>query len=273
MKLLNINIKPFLNIIWVSEKARKVWSSIIADISQMVQELEIESVAEDQRPCAWRTISEESLPDFSERCLDKCLIVHPVKYVGRWEGFIHHTPPVEKGKPKNIYCIISKSQIYIKNYLEAFNKGDNERQGEMLGFPNCCIDSFKSNWEKGYFDYIPFIKNRDKVTPLSNPILRYIGVRVGFHIPCSFNCEESIRRGQERLDLAKDYNIVKLLIGLLSMPVSWNCYHGIAEVRTPIFYIITSSLPTVKKITINLKGSFIPEESKKGIVYPFTEVE
>ena len=80
----------------------------------------------------------------------------------------------------------------------------------------------------------------------SNPLLRYIGIRVGFHIPCSFNCNETIKIGKERMGLCKDKSIKKYLKYFLSMKMEWNCYHGIAIIKTPIFWIVYNSLPTEK---------------------------
>jgi hypothetical protein len=97
--------------------------------------------------------------------------------------------------------------------------------------------------------------------------LRYIGIRVGFHIPCSFACKETIAVGQQRMDLmrAKNEGSAKLLVSLLSMPISWDCYHGAAIVRTPIFYIITSSCPSINRYVVEVPGTFIPQEATNEI--------
>ncbi|MFX0134754.1 MAG: hypothetical protein ACFFDN_14025 [Candidatus Hodarchaeota archaeon] len=286
MQLLkDVNIKSFLKLVWTSEKAHSVWESVINDCAQFVQELEIDSVESGQRKCAWRTIDEESLPGFTKQLNDKNLIVTPVRYVGKWEGFIHYTPPVEKGKPKNVYCIISKTLWDAKEYRRAFEAGDNIQQGLLLGFPQCCVEFFDKNWKAGYFDPIWQIGHEEiagvnsdygtirikKVHPYSNPVLRYITIRIGFHIPCSFYCKETIKIATERMKLAEKKNkeLTEFLKALLSMPMSWNCYNGIAIIRTPIFYIITSSMPTVNRHVIELEGKWKPKESAKGLCFPF----
>lgn len=281
MKLIeNFEQDSFLDIIWVSEKAKSVWKPVIDKCSEMVQDLEIDSVEEGQRKCAWRSINENDLPRFSIALAERGLIVLPIKYTGTWEGFSHKTLEVIPGKPKNVYTIIArnhKDAIEFRNYHEA---GDHDGQGKMLGFPKCCRDAFKKHWGDGYFDPIWQIsKNIDSFNtephPYSNPVLRYIGLRVGFHIPCSFNCKDTIGLSEERLELAKkkDPDLVKLLEALLSMPMSWEVLHGVAIVSTPIFYIKTSSVPSTEKFRLDLSGSFIPKESKKGINHPFSEVK
>lgn len=298
MKLIeNFKQDSFLKTIWVSDNARKVWEPTINKCSQLVQELEIDSVEAGHRKCAWRSVHEDEFLKFTDSCVSRGLVVLPVKYTGLWEGFSHKTLPVISGKPKNIYTIIAremKDAIKFKNYFEL---SDHNGQGKMLGFPKCCRDSFIDNWGKGYFDPIWQIGKKDvnefgnfeildlygdkpgyrygmSAHPYSNPVLRYIGLRVGFHIPCTFNCKCTIELSEKRLNLAKEKkpDVVKLLEALLSMPMSWDVLHGIAVVKTPIFYIITSSVPSTEIFKLDINGDFLPRESKKGTEFPFTKV-
>lgn len=295
----NLELNPFLRTIWVSQKAKDTWELPIQRCSQLVQELEIDSVQKGHRLCAWRSIQLRDIPGFTKYCNDKGLIVLPVKLVGNWgQGFAHKTPQVKSNEPNPlVYCIISRNLHDAVGYRDAFNDGDNVVQGEYLGFPDCCIKFFDENWKVGYFDPIfqiamnSYILNRDlyyiitnSSHPLSNPLLRYVGVRIGFHIPCSFNCKKTIEIAEQRLKLIneiKGFNfetkdsymwgksLEKILIALLSMSMSWEVYHSIAIIRTPIFYIITNSLPTSQKYTVKLKGTFTPRESVKGTIFPF----
>jgi hypothetical protein len=157
----------------------------------------------------------------------------------------------------------------------------------MLGFPKCCRESFAANWKAGYFDPIwqsaiatpgalavdhadleleigelpePIRHTSLDAHPFSNPLLRYIGLRVGFHIPHSFRCQETIAAGIERMKLAKDQGLADILGSLLSMPMRAELLHGILTVRTPLFYLITYSVPTEEKYTIEVSGDFIPKE-------------
>lgn len=273
--LKNFTITPFTRIAWVSKKARQTWENVINDCSTLVQKLEIKSVAAKQRRCSWQTIKREMLPKFSMDCANKGLVVLPVQFVGSFEGFIHYTPPGDC----NVYCIIAQNIEDALSFQQAFLYGDHATQGEMLGFPRCCRESFARNWSQGIFDPIwqtatrnitdvdDLYKTREGVFsvkteahPYSNPLLRYMGLRVGFHIPHSLWCEETIDSGTERLTLAEDSGSVKLLEHLLSMPMEASLFHGILTVRTPIFYLITYSVPTIEKYVISVKGRFIPKE-------------
>jgi len=273
MKLIkDFKMQPFTRTAWVSAIARDKWEGVIRECSLLVNELEIESVAAGQRPCAWSTIKRENLPDFIKRCAEKGLIVLPVRWVGSFDGFVHYTPQGDA----SAYCIIARDLKDAMTFREAFDRGDHAGQGEMLGFPKCCREAFAKNWKAGFFDPIwqsaisdiggetvpEFVDNITKYTahPYSNPLLRYIGLRVGFHIPHSFNCALTITAGTERLSLAKDKDLVKLLEALLSMPMRAELLHGILVVRTPIFYIIQYSVPTEEKYLIEVDGAFIPKE-------------
>lgn len=266
MKLIkNFSLASFTQISWVSQIARDKWENVVTACSQMVQDLEILSVKHGHRPCAWRTISRQSLPEFSQRCAAMGLTVLPVRWVGSWEGFIHHTPEGDS----NAYCVISRELNTAMEYLDAFNRGDNMKQGELLGFPKCCCEFFAKNWTAGYFDPIWQMAGRDNPHPHSNPMLRYIGLRVGFHIPCSFHCDATIAIAKDRLRIAPDQDLVKLLSALLSMPMSWSALHGQAVIRTPIFYAIAQTVPTLEEYSVELPGEFMPHEAARGVRFPF----
>lgn len=266
----NFKMEPFTRIAWVSAPARDTWEPIVRSCAALVSDLEIESVAAGQRPCAWSTIKREELPGFIGRCAEKGLIVLPVQWVGQFNGFIHYTPQGDAAA----YCIIARNVQDAMKFKDAFTRGDHEGQGELLGFPKCCREAFTANWKAGFFDPIwqsatsdisYFPEDARNITkcaahPYSIPLLRYVGLRVGFHIPCSFSCSETISAGKDRLALAKDQELVKLLEALLSMPMHAELFHGILTVRTPLFYIIQYSVPTEEKYTIRVDGEFIPKE-------------
>lgn len=287
MKLLPAQPPQFCNISWVSEKARNEWSSLIQEISNLTSKLEILSVVENQRACSWQTIAEEKLVFYSKEWAKNGLVSLPLKRVGNFKGFAHrHTPADDKLGA--VCVVISKKLSLAYEFSDALDKGDNITQGELLGFPKCDCEFFEENWKNGFIDPMwqsalntsntksnDFVANVCSANPLSNSMLRYIGVRIGFHIPHSMDCSESIRINEDRFNLGKSVNpdVMKAAILMLSMPMSWECLHGVAVVRTPIFYIRSGSMMTVDKYTINVDGNIIPESGEAGLIFPFTEVE
>lgn len=288
MELLkNFDMSPFCRTVWISNKARAKWENTIRELNQLIQELEVISVARDHRKCTWQTIREDNLTAYSRKWADMGLLALPVRRVGNWQGFAHKHVEVKPGEPANICVIISKSIEEAKRFHTAHETGDNDVQGEALGFPSCCREFFTDVWAKNYIDPIwqaalnsKIVERGDnklriKAHPYSIAALRYIGLRISFHIPCSFNCQPTIKIAEQRMKLAEEIRPGKasILKSLLSMPISWDCLKGIAVVRTPIFYIITSSVACIDKHVVEVEGEFIPDESKSGLAYPFTEVK
>jgi hypothetical protein len=340
----------------------------------MVSELEVSSVARGHRPCAWQTIAEDQFPRFAAAWAEMGLISLPILRVRNFTGFAHRHEKPQPGERANVCVIVARTLKDALRFKAANASGDNDTQGELLGFPKCCRTFFSDAWAGGYYDPIWQIaentvkKEEEKnekihkafresggccewmnknghddcwhtdgtchvdghadshhdvyvdsphcdtppqsecfegdktiwqmregiissriehfegkkiklwgsdVHPFANPLLRYAGIRVGFHLPCAFDCQETIAVAAERMDLAKetDPNLADILHGLLSMPMSWDVYHGIAVVRTPIFYLIVPSVPVAERHVVEVvsEPSFIPKESAKGMGFPFLE--
>jgi len=288
MKLIEgLDLAPSCRTVWLSEAARKEWAPIIPRIGAMVSDLEVSSVAAGHRPCAWQTIGEDQFPRLAAIWAEQGLVSLPIKRVRNFNGFAHRHEEPRAGERASLCVIVSKTLADTLRFKAAFEKGDNDAQGELLGFPKCCREFFCATWAKGYFDPIWQAALNSKHTtvgeryirveghPFANPILRYAGLRVGFHIPHAFYCQDTILVAAERMDLAWTTNkaLADILQGLLSMPMSWDVYHGIAVVRTPIFDLIVPSVPTAERHVVELVSDppFRPRESVRGIGFPFEE--
>lgn len=281
MKLItDFNISSMSRTIWLTKKAREVWEKPIRDITQLVQELEILSVSEGHRLCSWQTISSTQVLEQTRKWADLGLVALPVKEVASFQGFAHKHEPVAPGGPKSVCFVVSQSIKSCLEYQKAFESGDNVAQGRLLGFPECCCKFFEESWKGGYFDPMWQAARRSMVIengkrfikvaahPHSNPLLRYAGVRVGFHIPCSFNCQETVRVASTRMELARkrDESLTVLLEALLQMPMKWDVLHGLAVIKTPIFYLVVQSVPTTERYVVEVAGSFVPQEAENGSV-------
>jgi len=289
MKLIpGLDLPPSCRTAWVSEEARKTWAPVIPKVSAMVSELEVLSVAKGHRPCAWQTIGEAEFPRLAAEWAAMGLVSLPIKRVRNFTGFAHKHEEPQAGKRASLCVIVSKTLADTLRFRAAFEQGDNDTQGELLGFPKCCRKFFDDAWAGGFFDPVwqaAMNTNHDIVGerhirvqghPFANPILRYAGIRVGFHLPCAFDCRDTIAVAAERMDLAKatDPNLADILKGLLSMPMSWDVFHGVAVVRTPIFYLIVPSIPSVERYIVEVdygEQNFIPREAVKGVGFPFKE--
>lgn len=283
MELLNnFELDGFMRMVWLNKRAKENWSSVISSANTLVHEMEVESVIRNQRPCAWVTIDEkvylQARADWESKGL-KSLVL---RKVGQFQGFANRVIPPRPNEPGMFCCIVSKSMDKLAAFKDAVSRADDYTQGILLGYSECCARFFVDIWLKGYHDPIwqealnsQIINQtscyvRIKPHPLSNTMLRFAGVRAGFHIPCSFNCQETIRISEERFALAREFDsgLVEKMEKLLRMPTSWDCYHGVAVVRTPIFYLIVPSCASVDRYVVEVEGDYIPPEAEKGLVFP-----
>jgi len=286
MKLIpGLDLPPSCRMVWVSEEARKVWAPVLPKVSSVVSELEVLSVAKGHRPCAWQTIAEDQFPRLAAAWAEMDLVSLPILRVRSFTGFAHRHETPRPGERASVCVIVAGSLKDALRFKAANASGDNDVQGELLGFPKCCRKFFDDAWAGGFFDPVwqaAMNTNHDIVGerhirvqghPFANPILRYAGIRVGFHLPCAFDCRDTIAVAAERMDLAKatDPNLADILKGLLSMPMSWDVFHGVAVVRTPIFYLIVPSIPAAERHVVEVVSTpqFIPKESAKGTGFPF----
>jgi hypothetical protein len=276
----------FTRVIWTSEAAKAAWADTLVRASNLTSLLEVESVIRGHRPCSWQTVSEEDVPNSMMRWADAGLVGIPIKRVGRFEGFAHRHTPTESGRTGNVCIVVARTPKDALDFKEAFLKGDNVAQGELLGYPRCCGEFFEASWKAGFIDPIwqaaantaAAEVNGNSIhvpspAPFSNAMLRYAGLRLGFHIPHSFDCELSMKVNAERLALGRESDpaLMDSVLSLLRMPMSWDCYHGIAIVRTPIFYIELGSIMAAERYVVEVGGDFLPAEGAKGTRFPFMQ--
>jgi hypothetical protein len=120
----------------------------------------------------------------------------------------------------------NKNAILAQKYEEL---GDRLNFGKMLGYPECCIDSFIKNFgNKQDFSILAYEHTKNSNSFYCNNIFNYdsklssedlINYPKGYnlikkydhcylvrHVPCSFDCQESIELGKKTLELLKNDN-------------------------------------------------------------------
>jgi len=145
---------------------------------------------------------------------------------------------------------------------------NNKRVGELLGYPECCIDFYLENWINRQFvdttwpmsvdkmqitDDVRTIHIKEDTPPECNILWRWQGVRLVSHLPCSFNCSHTQDMGMKMAELGRQLGYgeeVDWIYELLSWPVEWSALHGIAEIKTPINKISSRTDMTPWKYTV-----------------------
>jgi len=80
------------------------------------------------------------------------------------------------------------------------------------------------------------------INPLNNILLRWVGIRLVSHLPCSHECKATEKIARSNVELGKKLgygNEINEIIELLSMPIRYSALHGIAEITTPFCKIMT----------------------------------
>jgi len=283
----DMDMPPFARMAWVSNEAKEAWEPVLRLASEFYDIMESLSVYSGVRDVMTTSLYPEELvvktrEDFAENNIHFA----PIAEVGDYEGFAHYHPPVEEGKPWHYYGPLGRPEA-VNQFVLADAVQDHEKMGELLGFPKCCTTFFQREWTKGYNDPIWQIamntpeenvllrdKNfiRLKAYPEVLSLLRYNGPRFTFHIPCSTTCEASKKVAEKWVAVARKYGYheqVDALYEVLSWPVEWNVLHGIAEVKTPVFKIVTNSVYSKEKYTVQIEGSRYPEYAATGLAFPF----
>jgi hypothetical protein len=175
--------------------------------------------------------------------------------------------------------------------------------GELLGYPQCCIDNFITNWVTNNsidptFDQSKYttgmeIENRNVSNPedknetitetwhISMPpttpfeastMLRWVGVRLVPHLPCSWECEHSIQMAKEVYEFRHQSMYkeeIETIYEMLQWPVEWSVMHGIAEIYTPCFRVFTRGDCTIDKYVVQKQSDYFPLNGSRGNRFPF----
>lgn len=113
---------------------------------------------------------------------------------------------------------------------------DHQAIGRMLGFPDCCREFFARAWAgTSDRDITPAMGSVDGPWQ-ANTMLRWLGVRLVPHLPCSADCAKTIANAEGYLAMGARLGIdLGPLETLLRLPVTHDTLNGVVIVSTPHF--------------------------------------
>lgn len=269
---LDFVLPEFLRTMWTSAHAREYWEPKIHAISNAWQFVERASVTQTLRPGALQSVAPELLPELQNWLLKNELEMSIVGMEGAHESYGNASISYVPGAPFTYRVYFGSNP---KDFLASWKEGDNLGIGELLGFPQCCTEFFEKYWKNEEWRdlTIPAMDESETRNLIyNNVLLRHLGVRPIFHLPCSFTCKFSCQIGIQNHDLMSSLGYEKeaqWMIELLSMPMEWSSLHGIAILVTPIFKLIYNSDPLAKRATLNLISDHYPEHGASGKNFPF----
>ena len=167
--------------------------------------------------------------------------------------------PLNSKKEDQIHLFISKDKnllykgiwypVIIKNRLVFHPRIDNLKYGYVLGYPECCIRFYRkyNEWFKYSHLYEIYMNTKSRPSFLCNPFLKDTSFSYIYHMPCSYNCEETIKLVKKlREEIKKrEPDYVDLTDGYLKMPFlvfyerKLYCFDGVLknnEIKYKRFY-------------------------------------
>lgn len=258
MKRLPFTLPDFTRIEWVSARAREVWEPRMHCIHAAWEVIERVSVLArlGGRRAARQPVAQKDLLRVTEWAALHALLVLPLG----WNDMVAILRP-DAGR----------------DWLDAWQRHDDDAIGKLLGFPTCCRLFFAHTWGRGQVD-----TTWDMVAPgrpadgprEANILLRTLGMRAVPHLPCSFQCEATVDLGRAYLALGRDAGYAEEMTWLeemLDWPMRWTALHGIAEITTPVVKILTRTDATAERLEIRRNGLRYPDEGVTGLTFPFRQ--
>ena len=201
-----------------SAGARSEWEPVLRAAQAAWSELELVSVSEGLRNAALIQLQAEEIARAGADCAR----------VGLELSILNHAD----GSFRAAVHVRGLSAEWYRAWAES----DHDAIGKMLGFPVCCREFFARAWAG--------TDDRD-VTPAmetvngpwqANTMLRWLGVRLVPHLPCSGMCLRTVANADAYLDLGARLGIdVSALETLLRLPVTHDARNGVLIVSTPHF--------------------------------------
>jgi hypothetical protein len=264
-----VDVGSFVNVLFKDRGTADKLAPLISNVERVVSEVEFELVRRGYRECDIYHVYPETMYEGLRRVYEANLKFKVIDVVKRFEGFAHkHEKP---SRPEEIlyYGAVCRSDRSLEEMVRAHARGDHDRIGELLGYPDCDRRFFVEWWGKGWLDlvYPTALNTEDAIIdstrnyveveyhPYTLTTMRYAGIRVIPYFSHSFKCPKSIKFGETVVELAREIggdSLVEGLLWLLSLEHTWSQYNGIIEVNTGYFKIIAGGWTDVK-LTVRLK--------------------
>lgn len=269
MKRLGYELPSFFQMQWRSSPIQTLWESRIKRINNAWRQIEL------SRDSSITNVSSDDIGNFILSAHARGKLAYPIAKVG--VGSFYNSREVEAKKGESFeFRVVTCPPEKVDEWRAAWGL-DDEKIGELLGYPPCCTSFFKDVWVKqryvdtswlmavnsvpsadfngvlGKFLHIQFPSFSWK----NNLLLRWLGVRPVSHLPCSFDCiptgkltDYNIEKGTE-LGFAEEMG---WMIELLSIPLKWTAKHGIGEVTTELFRFCFNTDVTADEYKIELNS-------------------
>lgn len=282
----------FSSIQYVSQKALDIWTPKIDMARKAYNRINTEMVLSGKQRSMAIYVTEQRLSDAVNYYKSIGMSILPVR---QYESIVNSgdlmgslSLPPDGTLYKKWLCVITKNEEDAHTWKDAYEQNDLTTIGMLLGHPPCCNDFFTTNWRLGFIDPTwqqsensdslmqkvvreQFMRLRKSTPWESSSMLRHIGIGIIQHVPCSHDCALTSEIAKQRIEISNKLKLdgMQELVQLLQLPIEWNASHGMAYITTPIFRIETNSVTCDSPYVVQKEGTFMPEESARGLQFPF----
>lgn len=284
MERLDFTLPDFTRVSWVNDELRAVWEPRIQRISSAFSEIEWRSVKDGIRSCALTVLTPEAMIKRAAEWAEEGLAALPLEVQGLANYYASTTVSISYGQPVGLRVVIGKPQD-VAEFKKAYDAADDIRIGQLLGFPECCQKFFDEVWVNRQMVDTTWpmgvqtakLKNGETTVEVSGPVeanilWRWMGVRSVPHLPCGFDCENTVAFGKALIGVGRDAGYdeeMNWLEEILSWPAEWSALHGIAEIKTPLLRVSTRTDATACKYSVRRTSDTYPVGGVSALKFPF----
>jgi hypothetical protein len=284
---LDFALPEFCRISWVSDAARAVWEPRVERIRFAWSRVEWHAVARGVRRCALTRTAPEELPRLAHELAGHGLVALPIGLEGSADTSYATTPAPYRAGSSFVYPLVIGRSNDAFTFARHWEASDHEGIGALLGYPSCCRDFFAKVWvERRMVDTTwpmacatPGARRTALRTlviegaSLASPMLRWLGVRLVPHLPCTHHCAASVAFAMELANVGRFAGFGQEMDWaeeMLRWSVEWDANHGIAELRLPVARIVARSDATAARHVVRVLGDgTAPAEAAHGLRFPY----
>jgi Uncharacterized protein conserved in archaea len=247
---------PFSKIAWNSNASKNDWSNLFSQINALTFKAEYEMTKRRLRKANVYHMSPANFDKQIEQITKDGLVFLPILRSKVYNGFSHSFYPVDKLEPDTfVYGVVADSLDNAEKFCQATKDSDHKTIGNLLGYPECCCETFQDNWiNKKIADpcYEAAVNTKDAILdketvyvkghPHLNTMLRYFGLKIIPFFPCSYKCSNAVEVSKLWLEVMEsiDSEATLQLKYLLDQPLTWSLSNSIIYIKTPLMRAVVN---------------------------------
>ncbi|ALG67649.1 hypothetical protein [Beggiatoa leptomitoformis] len=286
MERLDFVLPDFTRISWVSEEARSQWEHRFTRLIQVWQTAEWQSVKTGMRGCCTLVLSPTQFIEQASLWIEQGLVSLPLEMQAVAQYANAQALLQVAGDTPFLLRVAVGYPAAIQALQRAINQQDEAEISRLVGYPYCCYQAFHHYCaEQGFIDMtwhsaLASHHQPDSESQLiklsscieTNLFWQSLGLRLIPHNPCRYDCPASIEMGKQFILLLQQLGFTEELSWLqeiFDFPVAWSALHGIAEIKTPLLKISTTTDATPTKYIVHYQGQTYPLAGGQGLTFPY----